>query len=98
MEGKELDQLLNEKGISESVDILGLLLHNMLKIEMRKIVCNLKIAVSMWRRQIPTTITKSWENSLLPKHREYRQSVGRTQKRGQWVSEEELEVPRAGCE
>lgn len=98
MEGKELDQLVNEKGISESVDILGLLLHNMLKIEMRKIVCNLKIAVSMWRRQIPTTITKSWENSLLSKHREYRLSVGRTQKRGQWVSEEELEVPRAGCE
>ena len=98
MEGKELDQLLNEKGISESVDIPGLLLHNMLKIEMRTIVCNLKIAVSMWRRQIPTTITKSWENSLLPKHREYRLSVGRTQKRGQWVSEEELDVPSTGCE
>lgn len=42
----------------------------------------------MWRRQVSTTTTKSWKNSLLPKHRGYRLSVGRMQKQGQWVSEQ----------
>lgn len=69
----------DERGIEEFVDILGYYIeHSMLKIEMHKVVCDLKIAISM----VEAAGSHHSHQVFLPPcfpNTGYKISVGRTQ-------------------